>query len=268
MNAIETLEVSKNNLKMAISEYFNNDADPFKETVKADSLFKDCRNIIKRLIPLKDSFSMPLFLRTSRSIEEAVNYLTSNLEYEENLYTINSHIILSFNEFIDYLEEEQIDVKIIHVECEVPKELTFIHILESISKCEDRINIADYSGAVTSAKTLVEGVCKEIINRFPEEIDKKKYDLPSLFTEVRKNLNLNPRDPHLDKSLKEVLTGLIKIVNGISEIRNMQGDSHIPKYKIDRHHALLVVNSAKTLVTFIFNTYEYQFEKGKLLKAD
>ncbi|HWO96488.1 MAG TPA: abortive infection family protein [Bacillus sp. (in: firmicutes)] len=84
-----------------------------------------------------------------------------------------------------------------------------------------------------------------------------KTDLPALFTKVRQKLNLDPRDLNLDRSLKEVLTGLIKIVNGITEIRNMHGDSHIPKYKIDRHHALAVVNSAKTVVNFLFNTYEY-----------
>ncbi|MED4129958.1 hypothetical protein [Shouchella miscanthi] len=125
---------------------------------------------------------MPLFLKASRTIDEVVNYLTSSMEYDENLSTIIGDVTFCFNEFIDYLEEEQLDVKIFHIECEVPKELTFGHILDSISKCENRINMEDYSGAVTSAKTLVEGVCKEILNKFPDLIVNNKTDLPALFT--------------------------------------------------------------------------------------
>ncbi|MRG86733.1 abortive infection family protein [Salinibacillus xinjiangensis] len=108
-------------------------------------------------------------------------------------------------------------------------------------------------------KTLVEGVCKEILHKFSDEEMSNKIDLPALFTKVRQSLNLNPKDPELDKALKEVLTGLIKVVNGISEVRNSRGDSHIPKYKIDKHHAV-VVNSAKTVADFLFKTYEYQLD--------
>ncbi|MGG3940970.1 abortive infection family protein [Peribacillus psychrosaccharolyticus] len=77
-------------------------------------------------------------------------------------------------------------------------------------------------------------------------------------------MNLDPSDIKLDKALKEVLTGLIKVVSGISEIRNKRGDSHLVKSKIDRHHALMVVNAAKTVVTFLFSTYQYQIDRGTL----
>ncbi|RPK08299.1 hypothetical protein [Priestia endophytica] len=64
---------------------------------------------------------------------------------------------------------ENIDVQIIHIKCEVPKELSYQNILEDISKCGDRINIGDYSGALTSARSLMEGVCKEIIHNIEGE---------------------------------------------------------------------------------------------------
>ena len=47
------------------------------------------------------------------------------MEQDENQYTFKKYVTSCFNEFIDYLEEEQLDVKIVHVECEVPTELTF-----------------------------------------------------------------------------------------------------------------------------------------------
>lgn len=111
---------------------------------------------------------------------------------------------------------------------------------------------------------MVEGVCKEILHKFTDTIDDSKADLPALFSRVRDKLNLDPSDIKLDKALKEVLTGLIKVVSGITEIRNKRGDSYLLLYKIDRHHALMVVNAAKTVVTFLFNTYEYQIDRGTL----
>ncbi|WHY63657.1 abortive infection family protein [Cytobacillus firmus] len=253
MSAIETLE----KVKSEITSYINGSSSQFID----NESFRKARIIIKR-ISQEQNLEVPSFITACRTVEETVDELYS--DGAPDFVQVN-YVNLSFNKYIDFLEEQQLDVKIVHVEAEVPEELKFEYILESIEKCENRINSGDYSGAVTSAKTLVEGVCKEILNKFADITIDNKTDLPALFTKVRQNLNLDPRDPDLDKALKEVLTGLIKIVNGISEIRNKRGDSHIPTYKIDRHHALIVVNSAKTVVTFLFNTYEYQLKKGSVI---
>jgi uncharacterized protein YqgV (UPF0045/DUF77 family) len=266
LKAIEKLETSKNNINKAITNFFESKVDIFTDKKTQEKLYRDSRVIIKKIAQEHGEVKVPQFIRVSRTIDEVVAFLSNEMERDDNQFTLKGIVTASFNEFIDYLEDERIDIQVVHVACEVPDELTFEHILESIQKCENRIKDEDYSGAVTSAKTLVEGTCKEILQKFNETVD-SKTDLPALFTKVRQKLNLNPSDPNLDKSLKEVLTGLIKIVNGISEVRNSHGDSHIPKYKIDRHHALIVVNSAKTVVTFLFNTYEYQLEKGTLVKS-
>ncbi|WP_339996770.1 abortive infection family protein [Priestia aryabhattai] len=262
MSAIETLEKAKADIINFLNNYTNYSNFPDLKTIDNEN-FRKARIIIKRLAK-EENLQAPSFINVCRTIEEAVDELFSD---QEPVYVQVNFVSHTLNAYIDILEEQGIDVKIVHVECEIPEELTFESILEAVEKCENRINTGDYSGAVTSAKTLVEGVCKEILHKFPNVSVNNKMDLPALFTKVRQSLNLNPSDPDLDKSLKEVLSGLIKIVNGITEIRNMHGDSHLPKYKIDRHHALIVVNSAKTVVTFLFNTYEYQLEKGTLTIA-
>jgi len=259
LNAIDRIEQVKSDMSYLINTYGEYD-DKF---VHDDKNFQQARIIIKKLAKEK-GINEPLFIKDARTLDEAVTSIFFSGNSMANEVTLKNYVFSELNQYIDYIEEHQIDVKIVHVACEVPEELTFDHILESIQKCEKRINDEDYSGAVTSAKTLVEGVCKEILQKFPNVTIDNKTDLPALFTKVRQNLNLDPKDPKLDNSLKEVLTGLIKIVNGISEIRNSHGDSHLPKYKIDRHHALVVVNSAKTVVTFLFNTYEYQLDRGTL----
>ncbi|GAF15006.1 abortive phage resistance protein [Bacillus sp. JCM 19046] len=259
MDAIQVLDKGKFDLTTAIEYY---EQDNYLEISKINDLnFQECRLIFKRLSD-KIGRNNPDYIINCRTIKEVVENLFSSKAFDHN--SIKNLVNVDFNEYIDYLEENSLDVSIVRVENEIPYELTFDYILESVTKCENRIESGDYSGAVTSAKTLVEGVCKEILNKFLDYNSNKKTDLPILFTKVREKLNLNPKDPKLDNSLKDVLTGLIKIVNGISEIRNKPGDSHIPRYKIDRHHALLVVNSAKTVSVFLFNSFEYQKEKRNI----
>ena len=86
---------------------------------------------------------------------------------------------------------KSIDIKVLHVESEVQKELSYSHILEEIIKCENRINTGDYSGALTSGRSLIEGVCKEIIYNIEGEEVTGSPKLPKLFKTVRTHLNLD-----------------------------------------------------------------------------
>lgn len=261
MNNIKKIEEVKYNITDLMINETEYDKNPNKKPSMDNQKFTDVRLIIKKLAGGIGE-EPPSFILECRTYEEAVQNI---LEENHHLSILINYVNRTFNGYIDYMEEKQLDVKIEYVGYEIPKELKFETILESIEKCQQRIIVGDYSGAVTSARTLVEGVCKEILFKFPDVTLDNNKSLPSLLTEVRRKLNLSPSDPELNKSLKEVLTGLIQIVNGISEVRNKRGDSHLSEYKIDRHHALFVVNSAKTVVTFLFNTYEYQLEKGKII---
>lgn len=263
MNALEILEKTKSNINQTLADYFNGNVDPFVESTYVDTLYQESRSIIK-LLARKQDIKVPLFIRSCRTLDEVVDYLTSNMDREDNQFTLRGSVVASYNEYIDYLEDEQIDVKIIHVPSEVPNHLTFAHIKEDLAKCEKRFNEEDYSGAITSARSLVEGVCNEILYNLTGVELKDKLDLPALFKKVRKHLNLNTNNPSLETPLKQVISGLINIVNGLAEIRNENGDAHHRRYDVNKHHALVVINSAKTVVTFLFNTYEYQLDKGTL----
>jgi hypothetical protein len=267
MNAMEILEKTKSNLSDAINDYFDSrNADPFADWTVADVLYQESRSIIKA-IAKERNLNIPSFIPKSRTIDEAVSDLTAEIGEYDNQYTIKNIVRASFNEYIDILEEEQLDVKIIHVPSQVPDRLTFAHIKEDLAKCEKRFNEEDYSGAITSARSLVEGVCNEIIVNITGKSLEDKLDLPALFKKVRKELNLNTDNPSLETPLKQVLSGLVNIVNGLAEIRNENGDAHHRRYDVNKHHALVVINSAKTVVTFLFNTYEYQLDKGTLVKS-
>ncbi|MFD1735372.1 abortive infection family protein [Bacillus salitolerans] len=276
MKAIEILELSKLNLCCSLEGSFCNQRnstlnyeevdDPFFSIMEKDTMYQESRIIIKELAK-KHNIKLPEFIKGSRAISEAVDYLTSDMGMNENQFTLQSYVRTVFNRFIDYLEDEQIDVQIVHVNSRIPDRLTFSHIKEDLVKCEKRFNEEDYSGAITSARSLVEGVCNEKLVNLNGEQLKDQPDLPALFKQVRMHLNLDTKNPKLEQPLKQVLNGLVNIVNGIAQIRNENGDAHHRRYEVNKHHALVVINSAKTVVTFLFNTYEYQLDKGILIKA-
>jgi hypothetical protein len=145
-------------------------------------------------------------------------------------------------------------------------QLSELLIEEQIQKCKEKVEVGDYSGAITNARSLVEAVCAKIEDDLDPNAIGNDGDLVKLFNRVRKLLNLDPSRKDISDSLKQVLAGLSSIINGLAAMRNKMSDAHGVVYKPSRHHAKLAVNSAKTLADFLFDTMSYQMEKGSLKK--
>ncbi|PZU98429.1 MAG: hypothetical protein DCE90_04765 [Pseudanabaena sp.] len=92
----------------------------------------------------------------------------------------------------------------------------------------------------------------------PNAPEKYDGDMNSLYKRVQKVLNLEATRADINGSLKQVLSGLSSVVAGIASARNRMSDAHARSYKPSKHHAVLVVNSAKTLANFLYDTKEYQ----------
>ena len=146
------------------------------------------------------------------------------------------------------------------------EELSELLIEEQIQKCREKIESGDYSGAITNARSLIEAVCTKIEADLDPNALGNDGDLVKLFNRVRKLLNLDPSRQDINESLKQVLSGLSNIINGLAAMRNKMSDAHGVAYKPSRHHAKLAVNAAKTLADFLFDTMSYQIEKGGLKK--
>lgn len=151
---------------------------------------------------------------------------------------------------------------------EESEEISELVIEEQIQKCREKLEAGDYSGAITNARSLIEAVCVKIeADLDPDNAKVNDGDLLKLFNRVRKLLNLDPSRQDISDSLKQVLAGLSSIINGLAAMRNKMSDAHGVAYKPSRHHAKLAVNSAKTLVDFLFDSMSYQIEKGSLKKT-
>jgi hypothetical protein len=124
------------------------------------------------------------------------------------------------------------------------------------SKALDRRN-TDPEGAITIARTLLETVCKRILDQIPGSSYTDKEDLPKLYGMVAKALNLAP-DQHSEEPIKAILGGAMNLVNGIGTLRNRLSDSHGRGGKPVRpspRHASLAVNLAGGVATFLVETF-------------
>ncbi|UFJ41242.1 abortive infection family protein [Brevibacillus humidisoli] len=165
---------------------------------------------------------------------------------------------------IDFYKVKEIKGSIVELEVRSQElvEINQLFIVEQIQKCDHKILTGDYDGAITNARSLVEAVLIEIEKKRDSKAPEYDGDLIKLYKRVQKLLNLEPSRKDISEPLKQVLSGLNSIVTGLSGIRNKMSDSHVITYKPSKHHAKLAVNSAKTFADFIFETFEFQREKG------
>jgi hypothetical protein len=130
------------------------------------------------------------------------------------------------------------------------------HVHEAWRKALDRKN-RDPEGAITAARTLVESVCKHILDKekvsYPDDAD-----LPKLYYLTAECLKLAPNQ-QADKIFRQILGNTQAVISGLAYMRNELGDAHgkrSSEIKPDTIHAELAVNLAGTLATFIVSTWE------------
>jgi hypothetical protein len=122
-------------------------------------------------------------------------------------------------------------------------------------KALDR-RVSDPEGAITAARTLLETVCKHIIEKSGGQYGNGD-DLPKLYHLAASSLNLAP-DQHLEKVFKAILGSCQSIVGSLGALRNQLSDAHGKGRKPARplsRHAELAVNLAGSMATFLVATW-------------
>ena len=114
----------------------------------------------------------------------------------------------------------------------------------------------DPEGAITAARTLLETVCKNILERAsvppPED-----GDLNKLYRTVADLLHLSPGG-HEEEAFKRILGGCTSVVDGLGSLRNKIGDAHGRGRRAVRptsRHAQLAVNLAGAMAVFLAETW-------------
>lgn len=126
----------------------------------------------------------------------------------------------------------------------VPDESFPVYVRQQFDKARDRIAVDDPEGAITLARTMVESMCKNILESYGEEIPKN--DLAKLYKATAKAMNLSP-DQHNEQAFKKILSGCISIVDGLATVRNALGDAHGSAKPVSPHvrHARFAVSLAQ-----------------------
>lgn len=115
----------------------------------------------------------------------------------------------------------------------------------------------DPEGAITLARTLLESVCKHILDErnvaYAHDVD-----LPGLYKLAANALNLAPSQ-HSEQVFKQILGGCTAVVEGLGALRNRLSDAHgqgKKPVKPAARHAELAVNLAGAVAMFLVATHE------------
>jgi hypothetical protein len=194
---------------------------------------------------------LPPFVRTYRTLDAFWPFIKG----QAGSYAERQEIIRrAFTPLVDHLEQRQ----------HSPVDAMASDVLETFDA--DGVHVvwtkalsrrgADPEGAITVARTLLETVCKRIL----DDVDvayTDKEDLPKLYSMTASAINLAPNQ-HSEDAIKGILGGAMTVVNGIGTLRNKLSDSHGrggKAIKPSARHASLAVNMAGALATFLVETH-------------
>jgi hypothetical protein len=116
----------------------------------------------------------------------------------------------------------------------------------------------DPEDAVTSACSLVESVCKCILEEMNVSL-LSKQNIQHLSESLAKELNLSPARRDIEPDIKQILGGLQNVAAGIGALRTHSGDAHgrgRSQSRIDSRIARLAVHAASILALFYIETWQ------------
>lgn len=109
----------------------------------------------------------------------------------------------------------------------------------------------DYSGAVTSSRTLLEYTFKDIYYQITGDNLEKIDDLQDGFRKIQKILKLD-YDKNSHESKRKILASYVTIISSLSPLFNTLGDRHASKSTAHRNTALFCTDSTKIFVNFMY----------------
>jgi len=199
---------------------------------------------------------LPRFVKTSRSLSQFWEFIKREFAHYQERRTF---IWGEFAPLIDALERGNMRPSDEPVS-DALEQFDAAHVHAVWSKALDRRD-NDPEGAITSARTLLESVCKHILDDLQIEYE-DKGDLPKLYRSTAKALNLAPSQ-HTEEVFKQILGGCTAVVEGLGSLRNRLSDSHgkgKAPVKPATRHAELAVNLAGATATFLVATWKTRKE--------
>lgn len=205
--------------------------------------------------PALDS-CIPRFLRTCRSLGQFWQFIKNKFgTYAER----RTYLWDEFRPMLELLERGGTAPSDHAVSVAIEK-FDSANIQAAWSKALDRRS-SDPEGAITMARTLLESVCKHILDEAEAHYDDSP-DINKLYRLTAEQLNIAPSQ-HTEQVFKQILGGCTAVVEGLGALRNRLSDSH-GKSKVGvkpaPRHAELAVNLAGALAVYLLATWEARSE--------
>jgi len=232
------------------------------EDLKAHSRFSYTKAILEKINGTEK------LVNIIEDILDPRRFLDTTCDPIEAIVPLNKFLVFDGYEIVEennFFKVRSLNNQLLKIKApfETPQELNQEFIIKQIQEAEKRIEDKNYWGAITTARSLLEAVFEYIeVQVYGESKAEKEDNLIKQYNRIKEILNLDPSKKDLSDSLKQILSGLNSVICGISFFRNKMSDAHKPKYKAEKHHAILVVNASFTMANFLFDTYLYQKEKG------
>ena len=215
-----------------------------------DTLYQEMRKELIEDPELKDL--VPDFVRKYRNGGALWGYFKS---VSPHWQPRREHIWTTFGPLLDYLESRN----------GAPADSVISDTLasfdpEGVHKAWEKAlerRHSDPEGAITTARTLLETVCKRILEESGGSYGEHD-DLPKLYHEAARHLNLAPSQ-HTEEVFRSILGNCQSVVNNLGTLRNKIGDAHGQgrrPIKPSERHAALAVNLAGAVATFLVETFE------------
>ena len=116
--------------------------------------------------------------------------------------------------------------------------------------------VNDPEGAITATRTTLESVCKHICDERGAAYD-DGGDLTKLYKSAAAAMDIAP-DQHTEQIIKQILSGVGTVVNGLAAMRNILSDSHgrgKASVRPAPRHAKLPVNAGFAVAGFPIDTH-------------
>lgn len=237
--------------------------------------FEYCQKFYEKGVYIsKDKFLSATLQKINEDgeIEKIIKKLLNPADYIDKETDLEA-AITDFNKYLKFAQfeiaktETEIFIKPLYqINTKITRLENYNHsiINEELTKCEDSIKKQEFEKAILCSKNLIEGLLNFI--RLKEFSDiKETKTLPELYKSIAKKLKLHVDEEKKECPLNNIKLNLIKLIESLAQLRNSQKLSHNDgkekKFKPNYHHALLAVNTSRTLAEFIFSSYEKQYLK-------
>ena len=199
---------------------------------------------LKRFRGIKDSFIY-------KTIDELYNAILYKLfeKINKELHFDGYRLDYNFKNWQFSLVEEETEIRI---EIDDISEVNKDYIQRLINEIENTILNKDYESTITKSRTLLEEVMIYGIEE-KQQVPTGKGNIKNTYNQFKTLYNMH-QDSSMDKRIKDLLSGLEKIVNSISDMRNYNSDSHGvvgKRINVEEHHARLAANSSITMANFL-----------------